>query len=121
MLRKAVALWVVGLLTAVPYATWYLLFEAPREQYALLIVLILFWVLGYWSVVGPLLALVKVRRVFHAVRAARSRDELLKTLHSADARAAAIDFIATENHIPRFLAERVYDMLLTHFNATRDP
>jgi hypothetical protein len=110
-MRKAAALWIVGLLTAVPYATYHLLFRAPKEQYALLITFVLFWVFGYWGIVGPLLALVKVRTVFRAVEAAKSGDDLMKTLQSPEARDVAIDLIATENHIPRFLAVRVYDLL----------
>ena len=105
--------WVVGLLTLVPWAAWQLLFEATRDQYAALIVLILFWVFGYWGAVGPLLAAIKVRRVFRAIQAARSREQLLETLRSAETRAAAVDLIATENHIPRFLAERVVGLLVS--------
>jgi hypothetical protein len=57
MFVAAIAVWVVGLLTAVPYAAYHLWFYAPREQYALLITFILFWIFGYWGVVGPLLAI----------------------------------------------------------------
>lgn len=112
MLRRAAALWVVGLLTLVPYGTYYLLFEAPREQYALLITLVLFWIFGYWGVVGPLLAAIKVRRVFRAIEAAQSREELMQRLRSGEAQDVAIDLIASENHIPRFLAARIYRLLV---------
>jgi hypothetical protein len=37
----------------------------------------------------------------------------VKTLQSADARDVAIDLIASENHIPRFLASWVYRLLLS--------
>jgi hypothetical protein len=43
MLAKAILLWVVGLATFVPYGTYYLFFEASRDQYALLVTSILFW------------------------------------------------------------------------------
>jgi hypothetical protein len=111
MLVKAAAIWVVGLLTLVPYGTYYLFFESSREQYALLITLVLFWIFGYWGVVGPLLAAVKVRSVFRAIELARSKDDLVKALQSPDTRDVAIELIASENHIPRFLATRVYDLL----------
>ena len=113
MLAGAVALWVLGLFTAVPYATYHLLYDAPREQYALLITFVLFWIFGYWGVVGPLLAIVKVRRVFRAIEGTKSKEDLLKALQSAEMRDAAIDLIATDNHIPRFLARRVYALLAT--------
>lgn len=112
MILRAIFFWVLGLVTLVPYATYYLFFHAEREQYALLIVGILFWIFGYWGVVGPLLAAIRVRRVFRALEQARSRDELVATLQSDEAREAAIDFIASENGIPRFLAVRVYRLLV---------
>lgn len=111
-MRKAVAVWVIGLLTAVPWATWHLLFEAPRSQYAGLIVFILFWIFGYWSLVGPLLTAVKVRGVMRAIERVRSREELATTLGSPDAKDVAIDLIATENRVPRFVAAWVYRLLV---------
>ncbi len=116
MLVKATVLWIVGLVTLVPYGTYYLLFHASRDQYALLITLILFWIFGYWGVVGPLLMTLKVRSVFGAIERAHSKDELMKVLKGPDSRHVAVDLIATENHIPRFLASRVYDLLIARLS-----
>jgi hypothetical protein len=118
MLARTVAIWVVGLVTLVPAATYYLFFQASRDQYALLITLVLFWIFGFWGVAGPVLAAVKVRRVFRALEAAPSREELLRIVGSPDTRDAAIDFIASENHIPRFLARRVYALLVRGLSQT---
>jgi hypothetical protein len=112
MLVGAIAIWVFGLFTAVPYATYHLLYYAPREQYALLITFVLFWIFGYWGVVGPLLAIVKVRRVFRAIEGAKSKNDLMRALQSAETREVAIDFIAADNHIPKCLARRVYRLLI---------
>jgi hypothetical protein len=112
MLLKAAGVWVVGLLTLVPYSGYYLLFEAPREQYAPLITLVLFWVFGYWGVVGPLLMALKIRSVFRTLETARSRDDLIEALKSPDAKDVAIDFISRENGVPRFLARRIYELLI---------
>jgi len=101
----------------VPYGTYYLFFEAPREQYALVITLVLFWIFGYWGVVGPLLGALKVRAVFRAIELARSKDDLVNALQSPDARDVAIDLIASENGIPRFLAARVYALLAKRLAA----
>jgi hypothetical protein len=118
MLLKAAGVWVAGLLTLVPYSGYYLLFEAPREQYASLITLVLFWIFGYWGVVGPLLMVLKIRSVFRAMQTARSKDALIEVLKSPDAKDVAIDFIARENGVPRFLARRIYQ-LLAHRLAAR--
>jgi hypothetical protein len=119
MLAKAVVVWVVGLVTVVPYGTYYLLHEARRDEYALVITLVLFWIFGFWGVVGPVLAAIKIRRVLRAIERARTKGDLLTTLRSPEARDVAIDLIASENHIPRFLAVRVYTLLLGRFSATR--
>jgi hypothetical protein len=110
--RAATVVWVVGLLTAVPWATWYLLFEAPRESYALLIVGILFWIFGYWSLVGPVLLVVKGRSVMRALERARSAGEAITTLEGPVAREVATDFLAAETRMPRFVARRLYDLVL---------
>lgn len=114
-------LWLVGLIAIVPSAAYYLFFHAPRDQYAILITLILFWIFGYWSVVGPLLAIIKVRAVVRAIEQAKSRDDLVSTLRSREARDVAIDHIATDNRIPRFLAVRVYDVLVRHLSSRLAP
>ncbi len=112
MLRRAVILWIVGMLTLVPYGAYYLLFEATRDQYALLITGVLFWIFGYWGVVGPLLGALKVRAVFRVLERAGEQGNLHAALRSPGTREVAIDLIASENHIPRFLAARVYALLI---------
>jgi hypothetical protein len=114
---KAAIVWVVGLLTVVPYAVYQLFFRAARDEYAFWIVLTLFWVFGYWSVVGPLLAALKVRSVVKAIQTAGSPEQLRARLRSGETREAVIELLAAENHIPRFLAARVYDTLARRFAA----
>jgi hypothetical protein len=111
VIRAAAGVWIVGLLTAVPWATWHLFFQAPREQYALLITFILFWIFGYWGLVGPIVSIVKVRSVMRALQAATSRDDFIATLRSPEARDVFIDHLAADNGIPKFLARKVYDRL----------
>jgi hypothetical protein len=101
-----------GLLLAVPYAAWHLLFYAPREQYALLITFILFWIFGYWGVVGPLVMIVKVRSIWRRLEQAASEDERRRLLLSPESRDVAIDVIASETRLPKFLARRVYDRVV---------
>jgi hypothetical protein len=120
MLARATALWVAGLLTVVPYATYHLLFHATRVQYAALITLVLFWIFGYWGVVGPLLAAIKVRTVFRAIERAKSKESLIQALRSAEARDVAIDLIVSENRIPRFLASRVVQLLVSRLSSGED-
>jgi hypothetical protein len=117
--RAATGVWIVGLLTAVPWATWYLLFQAPRESYALLIVGILFWIFGYWSLVGPVLLFIKGRSVVRALERARSAGEVMTTLESPDAREVAADLLAAETRMPRFVARRLYDHVLRRMITRR--
>ena len=108
MIIKAAILWVLGLLTIVPYSIYHLLYYAQRDEYTLLIALVLFWIFGFWGVVGPILTVIKVRRVFRALEMAQSKEKIEEILKSAEAQDVAIDLIASENHIPRFLAKKIY-------------
>jgi hypothetical protein len=108
MLRWAIGVWVLGLVSAVPYGTWYLLMQAPRDEYALLIVSILFWVFGYWAVVGPLLAALKLRAVMRAVERLPTQAKVREALRSEAAEDVVVELIAAENGIPRLLALEVY-------------
>lgn len=119
MAFRATIIWVLGLLTAVPYGVYHLFYHAAPDQYALLITLILFWVFGYWGVVGPLLALLKVRTVFASLEKAHAQGTLPQSLQSKENADAIIDVIASENGIPRFLAAKVYHLLITHLAAAK--
>lgn len=113
MLKWFTMLWLVGLLTLVPYSIWYLLFEATRDEYALYIVTPLFWIFGYWGVVGPLLSAWKVRQLMNALDRINNREELMRLIQSEDSKEAAIELIASENKLPKFIARRLYNKLAT--------
>lgn len=117
MAVRATILWIIGLVTLVPYGTYYLLYQAAREEYALVITLLLFWIFGYWGVLGPLLTLVKVRSVFRRLEEAQSPSRVREILESADMQDVAVNVIAAEYRIPRFLATRVYHAARARFGV----
>ena len=119
MFLWASVLWVSGLLTAVPYATYYLFYYAPRDEYTLLITFVLFWIFGFWGVAGPLIMAVKVRRVFRKLEAARNAESLVASLRNKETEEVMIDFIASENRIPRFIAARLYRVLIGRLSRAR--
>ena len=96
MIIRITILWVLGLLTIVPYSIYHLLFYAQRDEYALLITLVLFWIFGFWGVVGPILSAIKIRRVFKAIEMAQSKEKLKEILKSTEAQDVAIGLIASE-------------------------
>ncbi len=108
MIIKIAIPWVLGLLTIVPYSIYHLLYFAQRSEYALLIALVLFWIFGFWGVVGPILTAIKIRHVFRALETVQSKEKLGEILKSTEAQDVAIDLIASENHIPKFLAKKIY-------------
>ena len=116
----AILIWVAGLVTLVPFGTYYLFFHAPRDQYVLLIVGVVFWIFGYWGVVGPLLAALKVRSVFRSLERALAQGCLKEALQRKETQEVAVDFIASENRIPRFLAAKVYRRLAERLAARDD-
>jgi hypothetical protein len=120
MIIKAAILWVLGLITIVPYAIYHLLYYAQRNEYALLITLVLFWIFGFWGVVGPILTAIKVRRVFSALETAQSKEKLEEILSSKEAQDAAIDLIAAENHIPKFLAKKLFFAAVRKLSVKED-
>lgn len=111
MFLAACALWVLGLMTLVPYATYHLLYLASRDEYAALITFVLFWIFGYWGVAGPLITLVKVRALFRRLHQAQTAEGLIQVLHNREAESIVIDMIAADNRLPRFVAARVYRLL----------
>jgi len=117
----AAIVWVIGLVTGVPLTTWHLLFHAPREQYAMLIAFIIGWVFVYWSIVGPLLMLVKLRSVCQSLRQVRSVDGLRRKLWEGETEDLIVDWIARENRIPKFLARRAYRYVLRILDASDKP
>jgi hypothetical protein len=117
---RALLVWIAGLLTVVPYSVYYLLVRAERDQYAALITFVLFWVFGYWGVVGPILAAIKARAVFRAIEDSRTQEQLAEVLRSSASRDVAIDFIASEHRIPRFLAETIYRRVAARVTVAMD-
>ena len=114
MFKKAMLLWIVVLITGVPYATYYLFFEAPREQYAALITFVLFWIFGYWSLVGPLIGLLKFLKFKRAFENISSKEELIELIQNPETEDLAIDFIVRENGVPRFMAKWAYTKISQH-------
>ena len=116
MFRWAIIIWAIGLFTIVPYCVYYLFFEATRNQYAFFIVFPLFWILGYWGIVAPLLSAIKVRQFFKALEAVESEDELKLLVQDPDSKETAIELIASENHMPKFIARRLYNYIVKRFS-----
>lgn len=108
MIRITV-LWVLGLVLLVPYAVYRLLFVAEPDEYAFLIVFPLFWIFGFWGVVGPLFAAVKAHRLVKALEAAHDAGSLQKAFEENAGDDVLIELIRRENRIPKWLARRIYD------------
>lgn len=101
--------WLIGLVTIVPYSIYSLFYTAQRDQYAFLIVVPLFWIFGFWGVVGPLVAVWRVRTLMRAIELAGNATELKEAFERNDGKEVVIDLIANDNHIPKFIARRLYN------------
>jgi len=101
-------LWVLGIVLLVPYAIYRLLFVAEPDEYAFLIVFPLFWIVGFWGVVGPIFAAVKGHRLIRALEKAGSSDELKRAFVDNEGDEVLIELIRAENRIPRWLARKTY-------------
>lgn len=120
MVIRIALLWVLGLVTIVPTGIYYLFYYARRDEYAFLITIVLFWVFGFWGVVSPILVILKTRHVLRALEIAQSGEEFKKVLLSQDSQDVAIRLIASENHIPKFLARKIYNRVVKGFSNLED-
>ena len=107
MARFFLLLWVTGLFTLVPFWVYTLFFVAERQDYAFYIVMPLFWIFGYWGVAGPLIAAWRVYSLMQAFEKIQSREELEALLRNPETEEAAVDLVAMENKLPRFLARKL--------------
>lgn len=114
MLKFFTITWVLGLFTLVPYGTYYLFFEAARDEYALVGVSVLFWIFGYWGVAGPAIAAHRVYRLMKLFENIQNREQLMDLIQQVETQEAAIDLIASENKLPRFLARRIFNTFMKH-------
>ncbi len=115
MLKFFTLTWVLGLFTLVPYGIYYLFFEAARDEYALVGVSVLFWIFGYWGVAGPLIAAHRVYRLMQLFENIQNREQLKALIEESETQEAAIDLIASENKLPRFLARRIFNSFMKRF------
>lgn len=95
-------LWIVGALLIVPYSVYRLFFYAQPDEYAFLIVMPLFWIFGFWGVVGPLIAALRVHRLMKALETAGNGNELREAFERHEGKEVIVDLIAEENRLPRF-------------------
>jgi hypothetical protein len=71
-------------------------------------------------VVSPILAIVKTRQVVRALEMAQSGEEFKKVLLSPDSQDVVIRLIASENHIPKFLARRIYNRVIKGLSKDKE-
>jgi hypothetical protein len=69
---------------------------------------------------GPLLTAYKIRQVFKALELAADGNELKCLLQSGGAEEVAIDLIAKENRIPKFLARKVFRYAVRRFAEAQE-
>lgn len=118
-MARIVTLWIVGIVVIVPYCINQLLFHAQREEYAFLIVAPLFWVFGFWGVVGPCVAAFRLRKLMKAIESAQDSAQLREAFTANRGEEVVIDLLASESGLPRWLARRVYRTTLARAMARR--
>lgn len=120
MIARIVVLWIVGMVLIVPYSIYQLLFHAQREDYAFLIVAPLFWIFGFWGVVGPCLAAFRIRKLMKALESAQDSAQLREAFHANEGEEAVIDLLSSESGLPRWVARRIYHNALVRIQANRE-
>ena len=67
-----------------------------------------------------MLSIIKIRRTFKLFENVQSREELQTLIRNPETRGAAIEMIASENHIPRFLATTIYNKIMKTVDVQKD-
>ena len=109
MIFRILVLWVLGMIILIPLSLYRLLFHAHPQEYAFLIVAPLFWVFGFWGVVGPMLAAQRIHRLMKALGKAQDAAQARAAWEENGGDEAAVDLIASENRLPKFLARWLYN------------
>ncbi|HEX7026299.1 MAG TPA: hypothetical protein VF268_03595 [Gammaproteobacteria bacterium] len=112
MMFRIVMLWILGGLLIIPYSIHRLFFYADRDEYAFLIVMPLFWIFGFWGVVGPMIAALRIHRIMKALESAGDADQVREAFERHEGKEVIIDLIALENKLPRFLAVAIYKKIV---------
>ena len=115
MIFRVMLLWVIGLLTIVPYSVYHLLFYAQRDEYAFLICMPLFWVFGFWGVVGPLITVWKIRSFMKAFEQAEQMQDVKDAYQKHLGDDVVIGIIARETRMPKFVARIIFRKVRARF------
>jgi len=97
-------IWLAGLASFVPVLAVRLIFWAPREEYPLLITLILFWLFGYWSIVGPAAVAWRLYRIVRALRQSAASRNTVQGPSPAELEGIGVALLEGDQGVPRPLA-----------------
>ncbi len=103
-MKKYVLIWLIGLCTFVPVATYHLLFKAQTYQLPLLL-LVAFWTFGFWPCFVPLYKMYRVKKLYDGVT---SQDDLKDFIQNSETKDVAVDAIAKHTGLPMVAAEKLY-------------
>lgn len=107
-LSAVVIVWVLGLFTVVPLCVWLLLTQGDRDNAALLIVLPLFWLFGYFPTIMPIVTVLRIRRWMRLLDDPQRLLDALRELPDGAGEAECIRLIARENRVPQFVVRWLY-------------
>ena len=118
-----VALYVAGLVGLGWWSLAGLLGDAPKEDWALLIILPLAWLFSYWPTVGSLVVALRWRGLMRSLGEIQQRLENGQTAQPearADIVETLVELAAKENGVPRFVVRRFVERAVDHAMATAD-
>lgn len=113
MIWRITLFWIVAGFIIVPWCINRLLFHAPRDEYAILIVFPLFWIFGFWGVVGPAVGAWKVHKLMNALEHITDRQQLIDAYQRHEGKEIIVDLIASDTGLPKFIARRFYDRVVS--------
>ena len=125
-MKRSIGLIVVYVAGLIGLAWWSLtgLFGgAPKEDWALMIVLPLAWLFSFWPIVGSLLLALKWRGLMKSLDTVDARlrsGESVRPDTRTEVVDALVDLAARENGVPRFVARRFIEKVVDRSIAKND-
>ncbi len=112
MILRITLVWIIGALIIIPYSVYNLIYHAQPEQYVFLIIMPLFWLFGFWGVVGPLIIAYRIRKLMNALESAEDAPSLRDAFARNEGKDVMLELIAKENRIPRLMAGWIYERVV---------
>ena len=81
--------------------------------WAVIVMFPIFWIFGFWGVVGPAIGAWRVHKLMNALEHIKDRQQLIEAYERHEGKEIIVDLIASDTGLPKFIARRFYDRVVS--------